>query len=247
MSKIKIEDIQQQCKEHNWLLISDTYSNLKAEMIFECSENHRIYSSWDKIRNKWECPHCKKNTYKELDTNIVPKKKGTYRVFGLDQSTKNTGWSIYDDKMLTKYGLFETTYESETDRIHAVKMWFVNMILNWKPDYIGIEDIQLQKGKTEGGEGIMNTLTFKVLAKLQGVLIETALEMGVPLVVISSNTWRKHIGVKGKSRADRKRSAQLIIKELYDISVSDDIAEGILIGKYVSDTKSKQFIMETWE
>jgi hypothetical protein len=53
-------------------------------MEFECNEGHRIYAPWKKLRNKIECPICKANVYKNAETKVVPKKKGTKRILALD-------------------------------------------------------------------------------------------------------------------------------------------------------------------
>ena len=128
MSKIKIEDIREELKKDNWKLISDTYANLEAELVFECSEGHRVYSSWKKIRTQRTCPICQNNPLKNIDTKIIPKKNGITRILALDQATRITGWSIYDEKELIKYGLFETSLDDEIARDHAIKEWVINMI-----------------------------------------------------------------------------------------------------------------------
>jgi hypothetical protein len=75
----------------------------------------------------------------------------------------------------------------------------------------------------------------------------TCHECGVSYTVCPTNTWRKQTGVKGRARTDRKRSAQLIIKKNYDVSVSEDEADAILIGKYASlEIQPKREIV-VWE
>ena len=100
------------------------------------------------------------------------------------------------------------------------------MVEAHNPDEVILEDIQLQKG--DFGE---NVLTFKKLAHLQGVLKNYLYEHGIPYRVIPAATWRNHSNVKGKNRTDRKRSAQLIVKSLYDASVSQDEADAILLAR----------------
>lgn len=39
----------------------------------------------------------------------------------------------------------------------------------------------------------------------------------------------------------------MIVKKLYDVSVTDDCADAIGIGKYVSDSYSKQSEIVSWE
>ena len=52
------------------------------------------------------------------------------------------------------------------------------------------------------------------------------------------------MGVKGRARSDRKRSAQLIIKEKYGVQVTDDEADAVLIGQYAVDTINASSIVE---
>ena len=138
MSKIKIEEIQAELKKENWKLISEVYENLDSELVYECSEGHRIYAPWKKIRQKKECPICEQNKLKNLDTKTIPKEKNKKRFLALDQSTRITGWSIYDGTQLKKYGVFETSLSDEIARDNALKNWLISIINSWKPDYIGI-------------------------------------------------------------------------------------------------------------
>lgn len=244
MARIKIEEIREELKKDNWKIISEEYINLDTEMIFECSEGHRVYASWKKIRQKRECPICKQNVYKNTENKIVPKKKGTMRILALDQATRITGWAIFDGQKLINYGKFESTLNDEIARDNAIRIWLISMINNWQPDYIGIEDIQLQE-KSEDRK--MGVTVFKTLARLQGVLLETAFANNINYKVCSPSTWREHCGVKGKYRTDKKRSMQLLAKKWYDITLIDDEADAIGIGKYLTDTCGSYNILEDWE
>ena len=112
------------------------------------------------------------------------------------------------------------------------------MIQSYNPDLIVFEDIQLQK--FDGGEQV---LTYKKLAHLQGVLENYCYENGFIFKVVPPATWRAHNQVKGKTRSDKKKSAQLIVKDLYDINCSTDEADAILIGKWAAhDRRNNQMI-----
>lgn len=231
MSKIRIEDIRDELQENNWELISNEYINLDTEMKFQCPEGHIVYSSWKKLRQKMSCPLCDQNIYHKKDEKIIPKKKGTTRTFSLDQSTKINGWAIFDGKELVKYGKIELNGEP-TERLFKVKEWFCSMINNWQPDLIGIEGIQFQ----ENNGYRMGVTVFEALARLQGVLLETAYELKIPIYICPTNTWRGHCGVKGKTRTDKKKSMQLLVKQWYDVSITNDEADAIGIGKYTLET-----------
>ena len=60
-------------------------------------------------------------------------------------------------------------------------------------------------------------------------------DASVPYTICPTNSWRKFCGVKGKYRTDKKRSMQLLIKNWYDVSVTEDEADAIGIGKYTAD------------
>ena len=93
----------------------------------------------------------------------------------------------------------------------------------------------------------MGVTVFETLARLQGILMETAYENGISFHICPTNTWRAHCGVKGKTRSDKKRSMQLLAKNWYDITLADDEADAIGIGKYLSDTVGKEIVTESWE
>lgn len=118
------------------------------------------------------------------------------------------------------------------------------MIKKWNPDKIIFEDIQLQTYKKNPSEVTEMVITFKKLAHLQGVLKNYCYESGLLYKVVPPSTWRHYSEVKGNSRTDQKRSAQLIVKQLYDISVSQDEADAILIGRWAAhDQKTNEIIM----
>ena len=242
--KIKIEDIKEDLKKYNWKLLSDKYENLDSELIFECSEGHKVYSSWKKIRNNKICPICKENNYKDPNSLIIKKASKEKRVLALDQATHISGWSVFDNGKLIKYGIFESTADSQVQRLFDIKNWLINMVNNWKPDLVAIEGIQFQNNLGDIKVGIT---TFESLARLQGVLMITCHELKIPFEICHTQTWRSYCNVKGRTKADKKRSAQLIVKNMYDISVTNDMADAILIGKYSSENLFKKTEIVNWE
>ena len=233
MAKITIESINEELAQYNWKCISTEYKNLDTELQFNCEEGHLVCAPWKKIRKLQECPVCKQNAHKTNKPLIVePKKKGQKRILALDQATHITGWSIYDGQELIRYGTFSTNQKDEIARISTVKNWLISMIENWKPDFVAIEGIQFQD---ESSGNKMGVTVFQGLARLQGVLMETCYAQKVDYTVCPTNTWRNHCGVKGRYRADKKRSMQLIAKKWYDISLTDDEADAVGIGKYAAD------------
>lgn len=243
MSKIKIDEIRKAAIEHNWILLSEEYKNLDSELIFRCDEGHKIYLPYKKVRDKWECPICKQNQYYNFSNEIIPKKKSVQRTIGLDQATHITGYSIFDDGELIYAGIFEAEAEDEISRDIEIKNWVIQLIQNWKPDVIAMEGIQLQQFNNK----MIGVTTYQTLARLQGILMATCHEQKIEYVIVPPATWRAHCQVKGRTRADRKRSMQMKVKEWFDITVSDDVADAIGIGKYTNDKHRKKVEIFDWE
>ena len=243
MSKIKIEDIRKAAIDNGWELISTEYKNLSTELTFICNEGHEINIPYKKVRDKWECPLCKANKYYNFSEEVKPKSKGVQRAIGLDQATHITGYSIFDNEELVYAGTFEATAEDEIARDVQIQNWLIQLIHNWKPDIVGLEGIQLQ----QFNDKMVGVTTYQTLARLQGILMATCYDLKVDYMICPPATWRNHSGVKGRSRADKKRSMQNKIKEWFDITVSDDVADAIGIGKYINETHKKKIEIFNWE
>ena len=248
MSRINIDDIRKELESKNWKLLSEEYVNLDSLLMMQCPKGHQPLISWKKARTKLECPICEKNFYSSSSLKVIPKKCKN-RILALDQATYDCGWSIFDDKDLIKYGIYHLDTDEEVVRINKLKNWFISMVTNWKPDYVAIEGIQYQdevagESKSKNKMGIT---VFQTLARLQGVLLDTCYDLKIPAEVCPTNTWRNHCGVKGRYRADKKKSMQLLAKNWYNVNLSDDEADAIGIGKYLSDKISKATVIEDWE
>ena len=243
MSKIKVEDIRKAAINNGWQLVSTEYKNLSTELTFICNEGHEINIPYKKVRDKWECPLCKANKYYNFSEEVKPKSKGVQRAIGLDQATHITGYSIFDNEELVYAGTFEATAEDEIARDVQIQNWLIQLIHNWKPDVVGLEGIQLQ----QFNDKMVGVTTYQTLARLQGILMATCYDLKVDYMICPPATWRNHSGVKGRSRADKKRSMQNKIKEWFDITVSDDVADAIGIGKYINETHKKKVEIFNWE
>ena len=243
VSKIKIEDIRKAAIEHGWTLISEEYVNLNTDLEFKCTENHTVYIPYKKVRDKWECPICEQNKYYNFTGEVKPKNKSIQRTIGLDQATHITGYSIFDGCELVDAGTFEAAAENEIQRDIEIRNWFIQLINTWQPDVIGMEDIQLQQFNNK----LIGVTTYRTLARLQGILMAVCEDMNIDYIMCPPATWRTNSGVKGRTRADKKRSMQMKVKEWFDITVSDDVADAIGIGKYISENHRKKVEVINWE
>lgn len=234
MSIIKYEQVKQDIESFNWTLLSKDYKNLKTGLEMLCPNGHQInltYEEWRK-NTQHECPICIKQPFLKINEKNI-KKKG-YRILALDQSTHISGWSLYEDNQLINYGSWEATEKKSTARISSIKAWVSYMIEKFSADELILEDIQLQKfTKEQGGEDAA-VLTYKKLAQLQGVLKNFCYENGIVYTVVSPSIWKSYNNIKGKTRSDQKKSAQLRVEAIFSIKASSDESDAILIGRYAA-------------
>jgi Holliday junction resolvasome RuvABC endonuclease subunit len=222
MTKLLIGNIKVELSVKSWVLLSTQYENLDGDLEMMCPEGHKVFISLKKWRKKAECPTCSTNIYNTLkNTTSIQKKSGIYRILALDDSTSITGWAVFDNEELVGYGKIEMTQKSPIERISAMKQWMLSMVAKWKPDLVAIEDIQQQE----------NVQIFKVLAQLQGVLLNALYENKYEFDIIHVATWRSHCEIKGKTRSELKKNAQAKIKTWYDVSVTQDEADAICLGR----------------
>lgn len=242
MAVINLEVIQSQLPE-GWKVVSDTYKNLDQELRFLCPVGHDVYSSWKKMRVRAECPICKEKLVL-AEQKIIPKEKGVIRTIAIDQATHVSGFAVYDNLKLVRYGTFNSTKTKEIERDNEIKMWVCSLITNWQPDLVALEGIQFQENVSGHSMGVT---TFETLARLQGILMEACFEYKTPFIICATNTWRAHCGVKGRSRADKKASMRALAKQWHEVIVSDDEADAIGIGRYAADMHGAKFSVQNWE
>jgi Holliday junction resolvasome RuvABC endonuclease subunit len=238
MTKLLISDIKADLSLKRWTLLSSIYQNLDGELEMLCPEGHKCFMSLKQWRKKQECPTCTANVYNTLkEITTVQKKAGVFRILALDDSTTMTGWAVFDNEELVGYSKIEMTQKLPIDRITALKQWLLSMLIKWHPDLVAIEDIQQQD----------NIQIFKVLAQLQGVLLNALIENNYEFDIIHVATWRSFCGVKGKTRSELKKQAQEKIKEWYDVTVTQDEADAICLGRCVVDQHIKNNDFKDWD
>lgn len=239
MARISIDEIKDSISADGWTLISESYQNLDSNLEFKCNKGHTVIAPWKKIRENRICPTCMRERLKTKEFKNTKKKKSEYRILALDQATHISGYAVFNNKNLIKYGTFEATGENDIERSVQVKQWLISLIDQFEIDFVGLEGIQYQ---TAAG-----VTTFETLARLQGILAATCYEEKIPYKIAPTNTWRLHCGVKGRTRPDRKRSMQRLVKEWFNLTPTEDEADAIGIGKYFSDIQSPKVEIIDWE
>ena len=239
MPKISIDEIKNGLSADGWTLISETYQNLDSNLEFKCAKGHTVIAPWRKIRDNRICPTCMRERLKTKEFKNQKKKKGEYRILALDQATHVSGYAVFNNKNLIEYGAFEALGENDIERSVQVKSWMISLIDQFDVDFVGLEGIQYQIAA--------GVTTFESLARLQGILAATCVEEKIPYKIAPTNTWRLHCGVQGRSRPDRKRSMQRLVKEWFGFTPTEDEADAIGIGKYFSDMQAPKVEIIDWE
>lgn len=156
------------------------------------------------------------------------------KLLALDQSTKVTGWAVFDDNSLARYG--EINLSKNTDpnsRFQQMCNAVQDLIHEEKPDFVVFEEVAMQT----------NAYSLITLARLQGVIIAVCFNHQIEHYIYPSGAWRKALGFKqgkGHARGDLKRQAISYCKEQYNVELDEDRADAVCIG----DAFIKTYIKE---
>lgn len=158
----------------------------------------------------------------------------------LDQSTTACGYAVWNGTLLIGHGTYKPDALSTADgRISEISTWFRNLIEYSKTKgtitKIYFEDIQLQESingsKKYFGNGQGNVVTFKVLAQLQGVLINICNILNIDYALVKPSAWKSACGIKAKYRKDQKIETIEYVNTTYNINSKEDEADAICIGR----------------
>lgn len=148
------------------------------------------------------------------------------KIIAFDQSTTATGWAVLkkDTAEIIEYGVLKPKGETNDRIIQTVKqcLWLVE---KFEVTFVFIEGVQYQR----------NAKVLEILAKLSGSLEIMLIEKGYFVNVVKASEWRSRVGVKGRKRADVKKEAFRLVKELYDIEATEDECEAILFARAFTD------------
>jgi Holliday junction resolvasome RuvABC endonuclease subunit len=109
-----------------------------------------------------------------------------------------------------------------------LKNWMLAKIQQYHEHQVEVvlEEIQEQS----------NAQTFKKLAMLQGVLLVTLEESSIKYHLVYASQWKSYLKVAGASRTIQKRNAQAYVLETYGKSVTQDEADAICIGRFITQS-----------
>lgn len=153
-------------------------------------------------------------------------------ILALDQSSQVSGYSVFNNDILIKSGVFSITGELPS-RLIKIRKQVEKLIQEYHPDKVILEDIQLEEKQ------VNNVRTFKALAQVLGVLSMYLTENKIDYEIVLASTWRSKLGIKGKERSVYKKNTQLYVQKKYNKNVSEDEADAIAIGTYgIMDLKN---------
>lgn len=155
-------------------------------------------------------------------------------ILALDQSTRVTGYAVFQDGNLIASGTFSVQDDILATRLVKIRNNVQKLIAIYDINKILLEDIQLQTQ-------VNNVTTYKALAEVLGVLEELSKELKIPHEIILSNVWKAGLRLKGKGRADEKQKAQEYVLNTYSKKVSQDESDAICIGTYYINKNKSAF------
>lgn len=154
------------------------------------------------------------------------------KILSLDQASRCTGYAVYDNTDLVKWGLINKKKEKDTDlRYNQMCNEICKLIEKYKPNMVVFEDISLRT----------SIKTLIGLARLQGSIIYMATSHNAQYHIYAPTQWRKILGIEqGKKikRPELKKQAIELVKQCYGFkeTLNDDEAEGLCIGlAYLKD------------
>ena len=159
------------------------------------------------------------------------------KILALDQASRTTGWALYDNNSLSRYGKFTFEDDDFGIRLYKIRNKVKELIDTYHPDEIVFEDIQLQESARN------NVDTFKKLAEVFGVIYELASELKIANRAVISTVWKSKLGLlhgRGQDRTAQKREAQNWVVTNYSVKPTQDECDAICIGKWACLTQPEK-------
>ena len=146
------------------------------------------------------------------------------KLIAFDQSTTASGYCVMElgTGDIVESGVIIPNKNDETiDRIIYTIKRCLNLVRTNEVAFVFIEGVQVQR----------NPVVYEVLAKLAGSLEIMLYESGFLVNVVKASEWRKRVGIKNRKRAEVKKEAIELVKELYGLEVTEDEAEAVLFAR----------------
>jgi Holliday junction resolvasome RuvABC endonuclease subunit len=144
----------------------------------------------------------------------------------IDASSKATGVAIFNENKLVHYECIYATEVNAFDRINKMTKRIEELYTEWKVNSVAMEDVIPEDVRH-------NQQVFKVLHYLQASVVLMLHKYKQSVTFYVSSEWRKKCGIRtgrGITREMVKQSDINFVKDKFNITVNDDIADAIGIG-----------------
>lgn len=153
------------------------------------------------------------------------------RLLALDQSTKHTGYAIYDGDKLTKYGVINAAEDAlPFARMKEMREKIAALIAETRPEFVVFEQVQYQQ----------NQKVYSQLSQMQGVVMGVLFDAETPFYIVEPMKWKSYAKVHGKKRAEQKAYTMSLAKEKYGVIATEDEADAIFIGHWAINNYKEQ-------
>ena len=146
----------------------------------------------------------------------------------LDQALQTTGYAVFEDDKLVKWGTFSTDASSSIeDRLYTIQQELNKLDQYYNIGHVFFEDTQKQ----------VNLDTYKRLCYVQSVIMLWCRNRGgIQYDILSPSHWRKILKDKykinwGRKREEQKQAALKWVRQEYDGKFTTDSADAICIGR----------------
>lgn len=148
------------------------------------------------------------------------------KILALDQSTRITGYSLFEDSKYVKSGVIDLHKNTDTDeRSKQMAVEICKLIEDTKPDCVIIEQVQNQS----------NVSTVIKLARIQGVAIGFCAAHNIDLHILTPSQWRAALDYKQGPKVKRevlKQQSRDFVKNVLGLNIkSEDENEAIAINE----------------
>lgn len=167
------------------------------------------------------------------------------KILALDPSSKSTGFAVFENDKLKKYGCITASSTNLFHRIDKIIEELKKIIAEDQPNVIVIEDVI-------PADVHNNIKIYKALTYLQGYVLHTLDDNKITdIKFYLANEWRSKCRIKtgpGIKRDSLKPKDIAFVKEQYGIDVNDDVADAISIGyAYLHDNYNEIEIVDGFE
>ena len=150
------------------------------------------------------------------------------QIMALDASTKSSGWAIFKETSLQDYGCITASSTDLVKRITKIITELKQILDKYDIDKIILEEVRPE-------QGLQNLKTHKALMYLQAAIVFLVHEhfKKIEIEYVYPSEWRSKCGIKtgrGLRRETVKVEDIAFVKNNYNITVNDDIADAIGIG-----------------